>query len=174
MDNNSANINNSLSRLTPVEAEVIELFVQFARDMSQPRSYAEIYGLLFVSHLPLTQSQLEERLQISKGSTSMGLKFLQGLGAVRTVNLPDKRRIHYEAVVELRNLASNFLHQQVLAHLGESRVRLERIKEQTQALDGEAKAHAVARLKLLNNWAMPCWELCIRARFTICWRWVRP
>jgi hypothetical protein len=73
MDNSGAKTTSPLvSRLSPVEAEVIELFVQFSRALSLPRSYAEIYGLLFVSPSPLTQNQLEERLQISKDSTSMG------------------------------------------------------------------------------------------------------
>ena len=153
MDNSGAKTTNqSASRLTPVETEVIELFVQFARAMSLPRSYAEIYGLLFISPAPLTQIELEERLQISMGSTSMGLKFLEGLGAVRSVKNPDKRRTHYEAVAELRNLAGSFLRQHVLNHLNDSGPRLERIKEHSQTLTGQAKAHANARLKLLKSW----------------------
>jgi len=153
MVNSGAKTTSTLvSRLTPVETEVIELFVQFSRALSLPRSYAEIYGLLFASPSPLTQNQLEERLQISKGSTSMGLNFLEGLGAVRAVKIPNQRRMRYEAVAELRHLAGSFLRQHVLNHLNDSGPRLERIKEHSQALTGEAKAHALARLKLLKSW----------------------
>jgi DNA-binding transcriptional regulator GbsR (MarR family) len=153
MDNSGANkMKTSSSRLTPVETEVIEFFVQVARAFNQPRSYAEIYGLLFVSPLPLTQNELEERLRISKGSTSMGLQFLQELGAVRPVKIPDRRRTHYTAVAELRNLAGNFLRQQVSPHLSDSASRLERMGLQAQALTGEARNHAVGRVKLLKSW----------------------
>ena len=72
MDNSGAKtINRSVSRLTPMEVEVIELFVQFSRALGQPRSVAEIYGLLFVSHLPLTLQDLKERLNISLGSDAV-------------------------------------------------------------------------------------------------------
>ena len=43
----SVKANHVVSRLNPVEVEVIHLFVQFARALGQPRSVAEIYGLLF-------------------------------------------------------------------------------------------------------------------------------
>src|ERR1700744_1200365 len=102
--------------LEPVEIETINLFVQFSRALGQPRSYAEIYGLLFVSAQPLAMDTLIERLGLSKGSASQGLKYLEDLGAVRTVYLPGERRTHYEAVAELRNLAGRFLSQQIMPH----------------------------------------------------------
>ena len=132
--------------------EVIKLFVQFALAMSQPRSYAEINRLLFITRLLLTRTELEERLQMSMRSTSMGKKFLEGLGAVRSAKNPDQRRTHYDAVIELRNLAGSFLRQHVLSHRTDSGLRLERIQEPSQALTGEAKAHANACLKLLKSW----------------------
>ncbi len=41
---------------------------------------------------------LIERLNLSKGSASQGLKYLQDLGAVRAVYAGGDRRTHYEAV----------------------------------------------------------------------------
>ena len=142
----------SLSRLAPVEVEVIQLFVQFSRAIGQPRSIAEIYGLLFVSVDSLTLDDLAERLELSKGSASQGLKYLRELGAVRPVEVANSRRVHYEAVAELRNLIGNFLHQQVLTHLSDSTERLDRIAAHAQTLTGDARKHAVARVKLLQSW----------------------
>ena len=139
-------------RLAPVEIEVIQLFVQFSRALGQPRSIAEIYGMLFVSHVPLSLDDLVERLRLSRGSASQGLKYLRELGAVRAVPLPESRRVHYEAVAELRNLAGTFLHQQVEMHLSDSSARLERIAQHSQALNGAARKHAMARVKLLLSW----------------------
>ena len=142
----------SNSRLTPVEVEVIQLFVQFSRALGQPCSIAEIYGMLFVSYEPLSLDDLVERLRLSRGSASQGLKYLRELGAVRAVPLPESRRVHYEAVAELRNLAGTFLHQQVEMHLGDSGVRLERIVQHANTLTGAARKHALARVKLLQSW----------------------
>lgn len=138
--------------LTPVEIEAIDLFVQFSRALGQPRSYAEIYGLLFVSHEPLPMDVLIERLELSKGSASQGLKYLEDLGAVRTVYIAGERRTHYEAVAELRNLAGRFLSQQILTHFKDSSSRLERLATQAQKLSADQKKHVNARVKLLRSW----------------------
>lgn len=140
------------ARLTPVEVETIHLFVQFSRALGQPRSVAEIYGLLFVSLKPLTLDDLIERLNLSKGSGSQGLKYLQELGAVRTVYVAGERRTHYEAATELRHLAGRFLRQQVLNHFDDSDTRLDRITAAAQSLSGEERKHALARVKKLRNW----------------------
>jgi DNA-binding transcriptional regulator GbsR (MarR family) len=139
-------------RLQPVEVEVIHLFVQFARALGQPRSVAEIYGLLFASEKPLSMDTLIERLNLSKGSASQGLKYLQDLGAVRTIYVAADRRTHYEAVTELRNLTGRFLRQQVLVHFENSESHLDRIASQTPKLSDERRRHMDERVKLLRRW----------------------
>ena len=138
--------------LEQVEVETIGLFVQFSRAWGQPRSYAEIYGLLFVSHQPLTMDTLIDRLNLSKGSASQGLKYLEDLGAVRSVYLAGERRTHYEAVAELRNLARRFLSQQISPHFEDSSSRLDHLAAQAQQLSGEHRKHVLARIKLLRSW----------------------
>src|SRR5437899_9064034 len=103
----------SAAPLSPLETEIIDLFVQVSRLLGQPRSLAEIYGLLFISARPLAMDDLIGRLQLSKGSASQGLKFLRNLGAVRTVYVAGDRRVHYQAVAELRNLVARFLREQI-------------------------------------------------------------
>lgn len=144
--------NGAGSRLEPVEIEIIHLFVQFAGVLGQPRSVAEIYGLLFASPQPLAMDTLIERLNLSKGSASQGLKYLQDLGAVRTVYVAGDRRTHYEAVAELRSLAGRFLRQQILTHFDDSENRLDRIALQTQKISDEQRKHINERIKLLRRW----------------------
>jgi len=139
-------------RLNPVETEVIDFFVQFSRALGQPRSVAEVYGLLFVSPVPLTLNDVEDRLEMSRGSAFQGLQFLEELGAVRAVRIPDQRRMHYEAVAQLRNLAGSFLRQQVLSHLSDSPARLQRITKKAELLTGDQREFALARAKLLKSW----------------------
>lgn len=140
------------SRLSPVEVETIDLFVQFSRAFGQPRSVAEIYGLLFISHRSLPMDELITRLNLSKGSASQGLKYLQELGAVRTVYIAGERRTHYEAVVELRNLAGHFLGKQILTHVEDSETRLDRIEAAAQILSDEERKHSLGRVKTLRKW----------------------
>jgi DNA-binding transcriptional regulator GbsR (MarR family) len=138
-------------RLTPVETGFIELCVQYSRPFGLLKSAAQIYGLLFVSPVPLSFFDLKERLELSAGSTSQGLKYLRELGAVRVVD-PNQRRTHYEAVAELRKLAAGYLQQQVMSPLSDSETRLDRLTEQAQSLTGEAKTHALARISTLRVW----------------------
>ncbi len=141
-----------LPQLDPVEVEIIQLFVQFSRGLGQPRSLAEIYGLLFISHQPLPMDTLIDRLSLSKGSASQGLKYLLDLGAVRTVYVAGERRAHYEAVAELRNLAGRFLRRQILTHFEGGDTRLDHVAAQAQKLSGEQRKHVNARVKLLRSW----------------------
>src|ERR1051325_7503619 len=106
----------ALLPLNALETEIIDLFVQLSRLLGQPRSLAEIYGLLFISARPLSMDDLIERLRMSKGSASQGLKFLRNAGAVKMVYVPGDRRVHYEAVAELRNLVTRFLRDQFVPH----------------------------------------------------------
>jgi DNA-binding transcriptional regulator GbsR (MarR family) len=138
--------------LNPVEVEVIHLFVQCSRALGQPRSVAEIYGLLFISHRPLPMDELIGRLELSKGSASQGLRYLQDLGAVRTAYVAGDRRAHYEAVAELRNLAGRFLRQQILSNFEDGGTRLSRIAAQAEKLSGEERKHAMDRVKMLRSW----------------------
>jgi DNA-binding transcriptional regulator GbsR (MarR family) len=139
-------------RLNPLETEVIDFFVQLSRLLGQPRSLAEIYGLLFISGRPLAMDDLIERLQLSKGSASQGLKFLRNIGAVRMVYVAGERRVHYEAVAELRNLATRFLRDHIVPHLDNGQARLERIAEMVKQLPAEQRGRVNGRVKMLQSW----------------------
>ena len=141
------------SPLSRAEIEIIDLFVQFSRALGQPRSVAEIYGLLFASPHPLTMDDLTHQLQLSKGSASQGLKFLRDLGAVRMVYVAGDRRAHYEAVAELRKLVSQFLEKQFLPHFAESESRLQRLATAIESLPVDTRDHLQSRVQMLKSWS---------------------
>jgi DNA-binding transcriptional regulator GbsR (MarR family) len=138
--------------LNALEVEIIDLFVQFSRLLGQPKSVAEIYGLLFVSPSPLSLEETMERLNMSKGSTSQGLRFLRSLGAVRLVYMPGQRAAHFEAVAQLRNLATRFLRDQILTHLDGSLDRLDHLAALVQDLPPEERELVRARVGTLQSW----------------------
>jgi hypothetical protein len=71
------------------QSECIELFAEVVYALGLPRSIGQIYGLLYASPLPLSFSDIVERLDISKGSASQGLQLLRTLGAI---NVADAKR----------------------------------------------------------------------------------
>ena len=143
----------SRAALSPLETEVIALFVQFARVLGQPRSFAEIYGLIFIAGRPLAMDDLIERLGLSRGSASQGLRFLHKAGILKTAYVPGDRRVHYEAVAELRNLATHFLRDQIVPHLDQSQSRLDRIGEMVKKLPAEERARINGRVVTLQTWS---------------------
>lgn len=115
--------------LSALEVEIIDLFVGILRLLGLPRSLGEIYGLLFSAPAPLTLDDLVERLRISKGSASQGLKTLRQIGAAKVTYVPGDRRDHYVAETELKRLAVGFLNGQMLPHLETAQARLVRLRE---------------------------------------------
>ena len=142
--------------LSPIEVEVIDLFVSALRLLGLPKSLGEIYGLLFIAVRPLTLDDLVESLHLSKGSASQGLRTLRQLGAVKMTYVAGDRRDHYVAETELKQLVSGFLSGQVLPHLATGEARLERLRQVEKSLDptrdpGTASVHR-DRLKKLEQW----------------------
>jgi HTH-type transcriptional regulator, glycine betaine synthesis regulator len=138
--------------LSPLEVEVIDFFVQLSHLLGQPKSLAEIYGLLFISARPLSLDDLIDRLKLSKGSASQGLRFLHNVGAVRTVYVAGSRRVHFEAVAELRNLVARFLNERIMPHLDYGQQRLEKISHLLKQAPAEDRARINGRIKMLQSW----------------------
>src|SRR5687767_13871917 len=138
--------------LSPIEVEVIDLFVEFSRLLGLPKSVAEIYGLLFISPRPVPMDELIRRLNLSKGSASQGLRFLRTLVAAKRVYVPGDRRDHYEAETELRKLAGGFLKEQVGPHLDAGLLRIAQLERMTRALLDAEREQVARRLEKLRNW----------------------
>lgn len=140
-----------LSKLTNIEREMVQLFVSVADVLALPRSVGELYGLLFVSEVPLCMDDCMKRLQISKGSVSQGLKALRAFGAVKTVYIPGSRKDYFVAETELRKMAGGFVKEQVRPHLESGSVRITEIQE---SLSAEYSADSVVseRIGRLAGW----------------------
>jgi len=136
--------------LSPVEVEVIGLFVNVVKMLGMPKSVGEIYGLLFISPDPLPLDALVERLNISKGSASQGLKVLRAFGAVKQVYVGGDRRDHYAAETELKKLAAGFVREEIKPRLESGGERLARLREMTSG-NGETDFYNL-RLGKLAQW----------------------
>jgi hypothetical protein len=99
-----------------------------AQTLGAPRSLGEIYGLLFATARPLSFQDINDRLDLSKGSVSQGLRFLRTLGAIQSVAVEGDRREYFEPVVELRALVGGFLKERINPQLAEWGVRAKALK----------------------------------------------
>ena len=91
------------------ERAVIDLFLNAANSFGLPKSYGQIYGLLFCRDQPLAMNEVMELLGISKGSASQGLRSLRQLGAISSVYAPGDRKERFSAEIRLRKLVAGFL-----------------------------------------------------------------
>jgi len=140
--------------LSEIEQQLVSLFADGVRVAGLPKSIGEIYGILFISREPLALDDLVVRLQISKGSTSQGLKMLRTLGAIREVEGPDARRNYFEADLELKKLVGGFIREQLRPHLKSGDERLKRIEDHVKAEeDPEVREFYDLRVKKLERWS---------------------
>jgi len=138
--------------LSQLEVEVIDLFVHLSRVLGLPKSIAEIYGLLFISPQPLSMEELMDRLALSKGSASQGLKFLRNLGAVKLVYVPGSRRDYYVAETEFRQLLAGFVKERLNPYFDSGLDRLERIEALFAQMPATEQESLAGRIDKLRQW----------------------
>jgi DNA-binding transcriptional regulator GbsR (MarR family) len=142
----------SAGSLSELEIEAIDLFISFMKLIGLPKSVGEIYGLLFVAGAPLNAEQITERLQISAGAASQGLKLLRSLGAVRSVYVAGDRRDHFSADLDLSTFASAFIKEELNPRLDNAAERIKRMELLAKDLEGEERDAAFKRIERLRHW----------------------
>ncbi len=152
-----AGIQVTVPGLTTGEVEVIAIFVQLTQVLGVPRSLGEIYGLLFATPRPLAFQDIADRLQLSKGSVSQGLRFLRMVGAINPVVVTGDRREFFEPVVELRALVGGFLKERLNPQLESWGARAKALKlsdfNRAEGAGGTGDAKTIAqRLNKIKTW----------------------
>ena len=140
------------SRLSELDIEAIEMFISFFKLIGLPKSVGEIYGVLFVATRPLSMEDLMDRLQISLGAASQGLKLLRSVGAVKVVYAPGERRDHYVADLELSKFATSFIKEEMKPRLERALQRVERMESLAKDLDPKERRTAFERIDRLKHW----------------------
>jgi hypothetical protein len=162
--------------LSPFASACADFFDETGRIFGLPPSVGRIYGLLYGSPKPLSFTDIVERLEISKGSASQGLQFLNSLGAIKLASAPGvpppssdgspsdahshlplhshasaSRRVAYEPELSLRRLVSGMLRERIapMAAAGDDRLaRLRELAEQDETADD----FCLNRVKQLETW----------------------
>lgn len=134
------------------EVEVVSYFLDAADLLGVPKSLAAIYGLCFASPEPLSHADLKQRLDISTGSISQGIRFLAGIGALVDVSASDDRVARYAPDVELRKLLTHYLEQRVEAQLDAGKDRIRTIKSSVPRDSAAAAKLLQGRVAYLESW----------------------
>ena len=138
--------------LTELEVEAIEMFINFLRLIGLPKSVGEIYGLLFVAPKPLAMDDIMERLDISLGAASQGLKLLRSFGAVRVVYERGDRRDHYVADLELSRFATVFIKEELQPRMEMASDRIRRMEASLADLSPKERRVTEQRIERLKHW----------------------
>jgi DNA-binding transcriptional regulator GbsR (MarR family) len=150
-----ANVSSSNQKdyLDEWETAVIDLFLNAANSFGLPKSYGQIYGLLFCRDQPLAMDEVMKLLKISKGSASQGLRALRQLCAVSSVFEPGDRKERFVAEIRLRKLVGGFLREQADPHLDKGVGRLKQIESLINDLEYvDARKRGARRHEILSGW----------------------
>lgn len=135
------------------EESIIDLFLNAAISVGLPKSFGQIYGLLFCRDESLSMSQIMFLLNISKGSASQGLRALKKLGAVNSIFERNDRKERFVAEIRLRKLVSGFIREQAEPHLDKGTARLDNLKILLKKESNiESFARGARRENILLSW----------------------
>jgi len=84
-------------KLTEAKQQFISSWGAFGTRWGINRTMAQIHALLLVSADPLTQDNITEELNISRGNTNMNIRELINWGLVERVTLPGERKEFFSA-----------------------------------------------------------------------------
>ena len=110
------------------ESGLVEIFADLAELFGNPKSYGQIYGLLFANEQPLSMEEIAQRLDISQGSISQGLRQLEAFGAVVKERNNGSRQALYTAKLEMKLLISGFLKERVIPRLESTEARVKALR----------------------------------------------
>ena len=133
------------------ELAVLDVFVRAAALFGFRKSVALVYGVLYCSREPLAAQEIQDRLQISRGSTVEALLFLRRLGAVRVHLKIGERRDYFTAETDLKKFAQGFLKEILVPALEKADIRLNQAQN-AAGTDVPGDAFARSRVAELALW----------------------
>ena len=136
--------------ISDLEKELIAFFVNASQSIGLPKSYGEIYGLYFVSDDPLALDHVIEKLQISKGSASQGIRFLKSINALNPSYVPGDRRDYYSPELSLRRIADGLIRERISPELNDSTERLKVIKSQYPE---QESTRLIEKINYIESWS---------------------
>ena len=140
------------SEIVAFEEEVLVFFLDAANLLGVPKSVAAIYGICFASPEPLSFTEVQERLDLSSGSISQGLKVLREVGALKVVRTELDSREYVTPDLELRKLIQHWITERLQRQLSAGQSRLQTIAKAVPGGRAPASKELHDRIKALQGW----------------------
>jgi len=122
--------------LAYAQHELAEIFGNIAAFWGFTRTQGRVYGLVFLSPIPLTQGEIKARLDISAGSASMTLSSLVHWGVLRQCGRD------YEAETDLWKVITGVFRRREKEQVDDAIARIERIVAALRAIPNPSPADA--------------------------------
>jgi|TARA_R100000501_G_scaffold18498_1_gene39539 DNA-binding transcriptional regulator GbsR (MarR family) len=115
--------------LTPDESEFIETMGVVSEGDGLPRIAGRMWGLLVVTGGTLSSAEIAELLEVSRGSVSTNLRFLEQLGIVRRMAKPGDRQTYFTIRDNPYSTLMRGLNQRVIANANMVRRTMTKISD---------------------------------------------
>lgn len=122
-------------KLTEAKLQFISSWGAFGSHWGINRTMAQIHALLMVSPDPLTQDDLMEQLNISRGNVNMNIRDLISWGLVDRVILPGERREYFTAEKDIWKVATQIVKERKKRELDP----MLKLLSQLEKIDGDKK-----------------------------------
>ncbi len=142
----------SHAHLSDLEMNSIELFVAVAHFFNLSKSVGEIYGLMFACFSPVPFEYIREKLRMSNGSASQGLRLLRSINAIRTTYVAGDRRDHYVIETALAKIATGLLRERIAPILLNQEERFARLLSLLGEMQTSHRVLIEERIQVLQDW----------------------
>jgi len=116
------------------------------------RNQGRVWALLYLRGTPLTASEIEHELALSKGGVSMLLRDLERWGVVQRLRLPGDTLWRYEAETDLVRMVLRVIEQREAGFIARIRSELSDARRLAQ-LDQDVPPERLARLDKMTSLA---------------------
>jgi DNA-binding transcriptional regulator GbsR (MarR family) len=138
--------------LLEIQLGMAGIFADLADLLGNPSSLGSIYGLLFASPKALSMEEIVDRLDISTGTASQGLRRLVEMQAITPRKEEGERVTRYEAKLELRPFVAMFLEQRLLPKIGHSAERIETLNHKLSSMPDDSREELGIRMERASKW----------------------
>lgn len=122
-------------KLTEAKAQFISSWGAFGTHWGINRTMAQIHALLMVSPSPMSQDDIMEALDISRGNVNMNIRDLISWGLVDRVLLPGERREYFSAEKDIWKVATQIIKERKKRELDP----MLKLLSQLENVDGDKK-----------------------------------
>ncbi len=153
-------------KLSEAKQQFVSSWGAFGTHWGINRTMAQIHALLMVSADPLTQDDVMEQLDISRGNVNMNIRDLISWGLVDRVILPGERKEYFSAEKDIWKVATQIIKERKKRELDP----MLKLLAQLENIDGDKKdkdvkqfVSTVAGIRKFGNQADKMLDVMIKA-----------